>query len=242
MADGVAEVEGLAQATLVRIFLYDALLDGYGASDPSGPIDFREVGKILHLLPLLEVGDERVFDDLRETGAQFSGREGLEKARIGPHGPGIAKETDAVLDAMKIDAELAAHGSIDLREECGGNLNEIHTALEGTGTKAAHITDDAAAEVEQAPVATGARPEELLPDVLTGAECLVLFTRRNVDVRYGKFLQVFLDQGQAVLLRMLVGKDGDTRKATRPEPGEVFGGDGADVEGLGVGWFDGLGV
>jgi hypothetical protein len=178
---------------------------------------------------LLEVGDEGVFDDLRETGAQFSGREGLEKERIGPHGPGLAKETDAVFDPIEIDAQLAAHGGVDLREERGGNLDKIHAALEGTGTKAAHVTDDAAAEVEQAPVATGARPEKLLPDVLAGAERFVLFARRNINISCGKFLQVFLDQGQAVLLRMLVGKDGNAREATSPEPGEVFGGDGADV-------------
>jgi len=177
MANRMTEVEGLANALFVGIFLDNLLFDGYRAGYPFAPVDVFEIGNLLEFLPLRCVSDERVLDDFGKAREELPSGQGCEKTCICPHGAGITKETDAVFYPIKIDAQFSAHGSIYLGEQGRGNLDEVHPPFEGPGTETAHVADDAAPEVEHAPVAASASLEELSPDVLAGFEGFVLFSR-----------------------------------------------------------------
>ena len=56
------------------------------------------------------------------------------------------EDADQVLAVRGVDAGLAADGGIDLRQQRGRHLHEIHAAPHDAGGEAGEIADDAAAE------------------------------------------------------------------------------------------------
>ena len=55
---------------------------------------------------------------------------------------------DEVLALRRVDAGLAADRGIDLRQQRGRDLHEVHAAASDRGGKAGEVADDAAAKRE----------------------------------------------------------------------------------------------
>ena len=102
------------------------------------------------------VGNCAGLDHFRDTRGEFARRQRLQRADIGDHRLRLIKRADHVLAERMIDAGLAAHRRIDLREQRGRHLDERHAAHVAGGGKTRHVADHAAAQRNQRGLAVGA--------------------------------------------------------------------------------------
>ena len=102
------------------------------------------------------VAEERVFDDLCETCAQFPHRQCGEGIEIGEHRGRLMESADQILTARMIHAGLAADRRIHLRQQGRRNLDEIDAALIARGGKPRDVAHDATAQRQHTGIATEA--------------------------------------------------------------------------------------
>ncbi len=92
------------------------------------------------------VPDHAVFDDLRDAAAQFADGKRGQRIGVDQHHLRLQKSADHILPQRMIDADLAAHRAIDLRQQAGGHLHEADAAQVGGGHEAGEIADHPAAQ------------------------------------------------------------------------------------------------
>ena len=92
------------------------------------------------------VVDQAIFDHFGIAGGELARRERIERREVRQHQLGLVEGADQVLAVRRIDAGLAADRAIDLRQQRGRHLHEIHAAPGNRGGKAGQIADDAAAQ------------------------------------------------------------------------------------------------
>jgi hypothetical protein len=95
------------------------------------------------------VADDAGLHALHQPGAQFAVGQRAQHADIGKDRQRMMKAADKVLALGQVDAGLAAHGRIHLRQKRGGHLHIGNAAHVDRGQKAAHIAHNAAAKGNQ---------------------------------------------------------------------------------------------
>ena len=129
-----------------------------------------------------------------------------------------------------VDARLAADGGIDLRQQRGRHLHEIHAAPHDAGGEAGQIADDAAAERDHHVAAFEPRRQHPVDHVLQRRKALGLFAGRQHDRGHADtgVLQAFGEPRQMPGRHVLVGHDrgaragqalGDRRAGLSQQPG-----------------------
>src|SRR5262245_46084529 len=124
---------------------------------------------------------EAIFGDFGVAGTAFARRQRVEHARIGEHHLRLMKDAQEVLAMAGIDPGLAAHRGIDLSQQRGRYLHEIHAAPNDASGKAGKISDDASAECNHRIAPLKARGKDLIDHFLQGVKALCLFSRRQND-------------------------------------------------------------
>lgn len=179
VAEGVAEVERHAQAGLFFVLGDDLGFDADAGGDDRGERGWvageEGVGVLLHEAEELGVGDDAGLDGLLQAGAEFGGRQGGERGRVGEDGEGVVEAADEVLAHLEVGAGLAADGGVDLGEQRGGELHITDAAHVDGGEEAGEVAEDAAAEGEQDGVAIGTGEGQLVGKGLDAGEALVGF-------------------------------------------------------------------
>ena len=102
-------------------------------------------------------------------------------SRSDDDGARLIKRADQVLAAGVIDAGLAAHRGIDLRQQRRGHLHEIDAALVAGRRKPGHVADHTAAQRHDAGVAIQAAADERIEDPAQHLQRLVLLAVRQHD-------------------------------------------------------------
>ena len=150
MTEGVAEVEVCPHAGLTLIGGHHSRLDAHGGQNGArqrlGLAGQQRRHVDGHLFQIGAVGNGTVLDDFGQAGGQLTRRQGLQCAGVGHDQPGLVEGPHHVLAARVVDAGLAAHGGVDLRQQAGGHLHEVNAALEAGGRKAGQITHHATAQ------------------------------------------------------------------------------------------------
>ncbi|MNQ46092.1 hypothetical protein D3C85_598980 [compost metagenome] len=107
-----------------------------------------------------------------------------------------------------VDPGLATHRGVDLGQQGGGHLDEVHAALVAGRGEAGHVADNAAAEGDDSGTPVVARPQQGIEDQLQGFPVLVGFAIRQHHRQHrvtleglGQLLQIEGRHG-------LVGDDG----------------------------------
>src|SRR5690242_14540725 len=104
----------------------------------------------------MRVADYSIFDDFIQAGAEFSTGKRLEDARIGENQLGRIEGADEVLAFRKINSGLSADSAIDLRDQCGGNVNETDSAQIAGGDETRHVANNSTADSHDESAAIGA--------------------------------------------------------------------------------------
>jgi hypothetical protein len=154
MAEGVAEIEDIADAQLVEF----VLLDDGGFELDAACDDFDE-GLWVELEDFFEgwafeglveggVADKAILDDFGEAGPEFALRQGAQESEVAEDEFGLGEGSHDVFDAAEVDGDLAANARIDGGKEGGGDLDEGDAAAVDRGGKSSEIADDAPAEEE----------------------------------------------------------------------------------------------
>ena len=150
MTEGVAEVEVRPYAGLTLIGSHHGRLDAHGDQDGArqrlglAGQQCRHVDS--HLFQVGAVGNGTVLDDFSQASRQLTRGQGLQRASVGHDQPGLMEGPHHVLAARVVDAGLAAHRGIDLRQQAGGHLHEVDAALEAGGGKAGQVAHHAASQ------------------------------------------------------------------------------------------------
>ena len=150
MAEGVAKVEMCPHAGLALVGSHHGRLDAHGDQDGArqrlglAGQQCRHVDS--HLFQVGAVGNGTVLDDFSQASRQLTRGQGLQRARVSHDQPGLMEGPHHVLAARVVDAGLAAHRGIDLRQQAGGHLHEVDAALEAGGGKAGQVAHHATAQ------------------------------------------------------------------------------------------------
>ena len=147
MANGVAEVESLAEAVLQGILGDDALLDGHAVGQHTlegGEVELLGAEIEIHqFCPHRLVGDESVLQHLGIAGEDVFAVEGAQELCVENDRGGIVEHPDLILQSTEVDACLAADAGVDHGEQGGGDVDVVDAALEGGCCKAAQISHHA---------------------------------------------------------------------------------------------------
>src|SRR5712692_9751210 len=177
MAEGVAEIKQLAQASLAFVLADDFGLDRNRAHHRVAECIgiAREQAIEIGFEPAEErrVADQAILDHLGDSGAQLALGQGLQGIEVGEHQLGLMKSADHVFPERMVDRGLAADRRIHLREERRGNLDVLHAALIGGGGKAGQVPDHSAPESDESTVAPAALLEQRIEDRVERAPVLV---------------------------------------------------------------------
>ncbi len=186
VAEGVAEVEQRALTAFALVLHHHLGLVAAGTFDGIGQhIGIARQQRIqVGFQPGEEsrVADQSVFDHLGETGGQLAVRECVQRCRVGDHAARLVERADHVLAERVIDAGLAAHRGVDLRQQRGRHLDEIHTALIAGGGKSGDIADHTAAQRDEGDITVAAVLQQCVEDAVQNFQCLVLLAVRQDDV------------------------------------------------------------
>ena len=179
MAEGMAEIQDGADVAFAFVARHHGRLDGAGSADgmrqrlriaarQADNMDFQPVEQ-------QRIPDAAVLDDLRESGAQFPIRQCLQRIRVGHHRQWLIEGPDEVLAARMVDAGLAAHGGIDLRQQRGRNLHIAHAALVARGGEAGDVAHHPAAQGKHGGIPVQFRLDQSVEHPAGGLQCFVLF-------------------------------------------------------------------
>ena len=119
------------------------------------------------------IADQAVFDDLGQTRRQFPRRQGRQAGGVDDHGLGLVEGADHVLAQRVVDAGLAAHRGIDLGQQRGRHLDEVHPALIAGRGEPAHVADHPATKGDEGGLAIMAILQQTVEDQLQGFPVLV---------------------------------------------------------------------
>src|SRR5690606_33657270 len=119
----------------------------------------------------------------------------------------LVEGADHVLAQGAVDAGLATHGRINLGEQRGGDLDEVHATLIGSCGKTAHVSDNASTEGKQGAVSGKVALEQGIVDAADSLQGLVFLA-----IRQHHGTQVVVSQGSLELPQVqgghgLVGDD-----------------------------------
>nr|GEU28520.1 hypothetical protein [Tanacetum cinerariifolium] len=179
VAERVAEIEDGAQAAFALVLAHDLGLDFARAGDGirEGALVARHQQADIGFDPVEERGvdDGAVLDHLSQAGRQFAVGQGFQGGRIGNHCARLVKRADHVLAQRMVDAGLAAHRRIDLRQQGGGHLDKVHAAHIAGGGVPGEVADHAAAEGDQRGLAVGLVGQQGVEDLHQAGPVLELF-------------------------------------------------------------------
>jgi ElaB/YqjD/DUF883 family membrane-anchored ribosome-binding protein len=125
-----------------------------------------------------EIVDQAVFDDFGIAGAELARRKRVEHLRVDQDHGGLVERADQILAGAAVDRGLAADRAVDLREQGGGNLDEVAAALEDRGREADQVADHAAAQRDDMIAALDAEIEQLVGERFELGPALGRFARR----------------------------------------------------------------
>ena len=209
VADGVAQVERLADAALQGVGHDDALLHRHRVGHHAG--EGVEVGRaeveVEQGGPCVVVAQQAVLEHLGIARAEVGRVEGGEEGGVYEGELGLAEHADFVFQSEEVDARLAAHGGVDHGEQRGGQVDEGDAALEGGGGEPAQVGDHASAEADEAGVACGSLPAEFLPHMAERGEVFVGVGGRDGDEAGVAQADEIADDGPAEARRVVVGED-----------------------------------
>ena len=117
--------------------------------------------------PVEEVGveDHAVLDHLGQAAAQLAVGKGGEGLGVDPDADGLVEGADDVLGAGVVDPHLAPDGAIDLGQQRGRDHQQGEAAEIRRGDEPGEVADDASAQRDDAGVAIGAEPDQVVVQV-----------------------------------------------------------------------------
>src|SRR6185369_4340516 len=166
VADGVSEIENLAQAMFPLVGGDYVRFQTHRVGDDSLQ-QLRITRENLAAIVFEQTEQLGVADDSRlqrfiKACIVLTLRQGGENRGIDEHGLGLVECADKILASAKIDASLTADRRVDLGKDRRGNLDEIHTAHVEGREQAGNVPDDASTEGEDRGFSIGAKFHELL--------------------------------------------------------------------------------
>src|SRR5687767_15887610 len=97
------------------------------------------------------VSNERVFHHLTKSRNQLARRQRHERFRVDKNCRRLMKRTNKVLAHRQSDSRFSADRSIDLSEQCGGNLDDRNTAQLAGRRKSGQVANHAATQRDNQP-------------------------------------------------------------------------------------------
>ena len=177
VADGVAEIEGLAHPMLRLVLLDDALFETEAA--------VNNFADLLVDVALLEdgeqfrVGQQTGLHRLGQTVDVLAAGQGGEGAGVYDDQLGLPEGADDVLRLPQIHSGLAADGGIDHREGGGGAVDEVDAAhIDGSG-KTRQVAHDAAAHGDDEVAAAHVELQHLAQDAFEDLHALAGLALRD---------------------------------------------------------------
>ena len=145
VADRVAEVQKRADAFGLEFILGDdGGFDGDISGDERGDVVEAIVG-----YEHLGIADGGVLDDFGETFVKLAGRQGAERFGIGNDESWLMEGPDEIFAAGGVDSGLAAHRTIDLRDDGGWYLDARNAPVVNGRNEACEVADYSATEGDQ---------------------------------------------------------------------------------------------
>ena len=160
MADGVAEVEGLAHPALGLILLDDVFLEPQAAVDDL--VDLAVDVALFKDAEQLRVGQQAGLDRLGQAVDVVAAGEGGQRIWVHDDQFWLPEGTHDVLGIAQIHRRLAADGGIDHRERGGGAVDEVDAPHIDGGGKSGQVAHDAAAHRHDQVAAAHIEIEHLL--------------------------------------------------------------------------------
>ncbi len=165
------------------------------------------------------VADRAVLDHFREARGELARRQRAQAIGVDQHGARLVERADHVLAERVVDAGLAAHRRVDLREQRRRHLHERHAALVDRRRESRDVADDAAAQRDQRGRALGAQFEQPRHHRLQRLPVLVGFAVRDLHRlrRDARGRQAFGQRREPVAGDRRVGHDDRLRDAALRE-------------------------
>lgn len=183
MAKCMAQIEQGTPSGLALILFNDPGLERDSIGDRLG--QSRAVERRFPGLrqPFEHVGisDQGGLEDFGVTRAYFPVGQALEKKRIGDHQARLVEGADEILAVPRVDPRLAAHRTVYLGQQSGGDLDEACAALGDRGSKASQIAHDAATEGDNVLAPLDIAIEQGFDDGLQATEALRRFAGLHND-------------------------------------------------------------
>jgi hypothetical protein len=176
MAEGVAEIQQSPIPLLALIGGDDGPLHSAAGQNGVCRRGWLQIahGRAVALQPFKKnrIADQPVFDDLGITGAQFTRRQGCERAGVRKHQARLVEGAEQVFAGARIDRRLAAHRAVDLSQQGCRDLDEIDAAQQRRRGKSRDIADHPAAQRDQHRPALDAASEDLIDEAAEMGEIL----------------------------------------------------------------------
>ena len=190
MADGVAEVENFAQATLTFVARNDGRLVAErlvdDATETIGVASENRRHRGLERRDHRRIHDRAVLDHLGEAFAKLALGQRRQCSDICDNQARLVERADQVFRRVEVDAGLAAEGGIDLRRHRSGYLDDRETAQIGRRGEAGEVADDAAAEREDRACTVERGGREPVVNLLERGERFARLAGRDLDGRRGE--------------------------------------------------------
>ncbi len=183
MAKGVAQIEQGPYAAFQLILGDDARLEGDSIRNGLNQPVAGDRVNALRFKPFKQLGvpNEACLDDFCIAGERLAPGQGVEKGRVSDHQVRLMEGADQVLAVTRIDAGLAAHRAVDLRQQGGGNLDETRTALENGRGKAGQVPHRAAAKGDDGFGAFHIQLQQSVTQMFKARPGLCAFTAFDLD-------------------------------------------------------------
>ena len=154
MTEGMSQIQSLADALLMRIHLYDALLHLHAVAHHTLQLLQVWVGKVeaYQLFPHRLGRNQAVLQHFGIARTDILGIQGLQELGVENHELRIVENTYLILQTSEVDAGLSTHRCIYHRQQGSRNIDEVDAALEGAGSKTAEVGYHTASEVDHARV------------------------------------------------------------------------------------------
>ena len=112
--------------------------------------------------------------------------ESLEETGAEQHTVGIAKYTHLVLQTVEIHTGLATYRSVDHRQQCGRDVDEGDTTLEGGSSETTKVGHHATTEVDEARMARRTATAQCTPHLTERCHILMVVGSADGDtLRFG---------------------------------------------------------
>ena len=164
--------------TTLALMRHDSAMTGVSAAGSRAKIAVRS-RVTRSKSPALDVTPYLI--DLVEPRPELAPRQRAEHRRIDDDRVRLIERADQVLAERMIDADLAADGAVDLREQRRRHVNERDAPQVGGRGEAGHVADDAAAEGDERGRAIGVRANERVVDADDRRQLLVTLAVGDED-------------------------------------------------------------